>query len=187
MSSVFSARVAVDKSLVLRASTDADVAAVQAIYAHHVLTGTGTFEEKVPDAAEMARRRQAILAEGQPFLVAGEGDDVLGFAYASRFRPRSAYRYTVEDSIYLDPRAIGRGLGSLLLGQLIDRCERLGYRQMVAVIGDSANERSIALHARLGFRRSGILETAGYKFGRWLNVVFMQRPLGEGGETLPDA
>jgi phosphinothricin acetyltransferase len=187
MSTVLSGNVAVDESLLLRDSTDADVAVVQAIYAHHVLTGTGTFEESAPDVAEMARRRQSILAEGQPFLVAADKGDVLGFAYASRFRPRSAYRYTVEDSIYLDPRAIGRGLGRRLLAQLMDRCERLGYRQMVAVIGDSTNERSITLHARLGFRRSGTLETAGFKFGRWLDVVFMQRPLGHGGQTLPES
>jgi L-amino acid N-acyltransferase YncA len=173
------------RAIQLRDSVEGDMAAIQGIYAVHVRQGTGTFEENPPDVGEMAERRQAILARRLPYLVAGFGDRVLGFAYAAPFRPRSAYRFTIEDSIYIHPNAIGQGLGRLLLGDLIVRCEALGYRQMVAVIGDSRNERSIRLHETLGFGRAGTFTSVGFKFGRWLDAVFMQRPLGESDTTLP--
>lgn len=171
--------------LVLRSADTADMAAVQSIYAHHVLTGTGTFEESAPTVEDMLARRQAILERDLPFLVAGRGGRVEGFAYASTFRPRSAYRFTVEDSVYVDPAAVGLGIGRCLLQRLVDRCTDIGQRRMIAVIGDSANVRSIRLHESVGFRRAGVLPSAGFKFGRWLDAVFMQRPLGEGDSTLP--
>lgn len=171
--------------VLVRDSTDADLAAVHAIYAHHVAHQTGTFEEEPPNAAEMAARRKAILGRCLPYLSAVIDGKVQGFAYVAPFRPRSAYRYTVEDSIYVHPAATGRGIGRALLGELIVRCEALGFRQMVAVIGDSANARSIRLHAAADFRHAGVLHSAGFKFGRWLDAVFMQRPLGKGGTDLP--
>jgi phosphinothricin acetyltransferase len=161
----------------VRPATAADLAAVQAIYAAHVLNGTGSFEEVPPGLAEIEARWRRITGGGLPYLVAAEGERLLGFAYAGPFRPRSAYRFTVEDSIYVAPNALGGGVGSLLLGALIDACEERGMRQMIAVIGDSANTRSIRLHQRHGFIRAGTLVDAGYKFGRWLDAVFMQRTL----------
>ncbi|MGZ8410182.1 MAG: N-acetyltransferase family protein [Hyphomicrobium sp.] len=172
--------------IVLRDSLAGDVAAVQDIYASHVLHGTGSFEERAPDREEMAQRREVILAKGLPYIVAGYDQRILGFAYAAPFRPRPAYRFTIEDSIYIHPDAIGRGLGRLLLGDLIVRCEALGYRQMVAVIGDSRNARSIRLHEALGFNRAGTFTSVGFKFGRWLDAVLMQRALGESDSTLPE-
>jgi len=170
----------------IRPSTAADLPALTAIYAHHVRHGTGTFEIEPPDQAEMARRRDEVLARGLPWLVAEAPDgQVLGYAYANWFRPRPAYRYFVEDSIYLAPPAQGRGLGRLLLAELLARCEAAGARQMVAVIGDAANAGSIGLHAALGFAHTGVLKDSGWKFGRWLDVVLMQRPLGAGASTPP--
>lgn len=173
----------------IRPSTDADLPAVTAIYAHHVAHGTGTFELDAPDAAEMARRRAEVLSRGLPWLVACDGDGVdgavLGYAYANWFRPRPAYRYFVEDSIYLAPQAVGRGIGRLLLAELMARCEDAGARQMVAVIGDAANAASIGVHAALGFEHTGVLKDSGWKFGRWLDVVLMQRMLGEGARSAP--
>ncbi len=170
---------------VIRESIDADVPAIQAIYAHHVLNGLASFEETPPDSGEIARRRAALVDEGFPHLVAVADGKVAGFAYASGFRPRPAYRYTVEDSVYVAPEVTGRGTGRALLAALIERCARLGYRQMVAVIGDSANHASIGLHEALGFRRAGDFGSVGFKFGRWVDVVVLQRALGEGDETLP--
>lgn len=165
----------------VRPATAADLAAVQAIYAAHVLDGTGSFEEVPPGVAEIEARWRAITAGGLPYLVAVDREErLLGFAYAGPFRPRSAYRFTVEDSIYVAPEALGGGVGSLLLGALIGACEERGMRQMIAVIGDSANTRSIRLHQRHGFIRAGTLVDAGYKFGRWLDAVFMQRTLNAG-------
>jgi phosphinothricin acetyltransferase len=161
----------------VRPATQGDLAAVQAIYAAHVLGGTGSFEEVPPGLGEIEARWRGITAGGLPYLVAAEGERLLGFAYAGPFRPRSAYRFTVEDSIYVAPDALSSGVGSLLLGTLIDACEERGMRQMIAVIGDSANTRSIRLHQRHGFIRAGTLVDAGYKFGRWLDAVFMQRAL----------
>ena len=171
--------------VVIRESTDADVAAIEAIYAHHVLNGLASFEETPPDVGEIARRRAALVDDGFPHLVAVADGEVAGFAYASGFRPRPAYRYTVEDSVYVAPEVTGRGTGRALLAALIERCTRLGYRQMVAVIGDSANHPSIALHESLGFRRAASFRSVGFKFGRWVDVVVLQRALGEGDETLP--
>ncbi len=169
----------------VRTSTEADLPAIAAIYAHHVLTGLASFEEVPPEADEMARRRDDILASGLPFLVAEDGDRVLGYAYAGPYRPRPAYRLTLEDSIYVDRAATGRGLGGLLLGRLIEDCTALGYRQMLAVIGDSGNTASIRLHARAGFEMTGTFRSVGFKFGRWVDSVLMQRPLGAGDRTRP--
>ena len=169
----------------IRAATAVDIEAIQAIYAHHVRTGTATFEEVPPDAAEIGRRRAEITGRGLPYLVAAGDGRVLGFAYAGPHRPRSAYRFTLEDSIYLDPAATGRGLGRRLLERLILDCTAVGARQLVAVIGDSGNAASIALHARLGFAPVGTLRSVGFKFGRWLDTVEMQLSLGAGDSTLP--
>ncbi|MFB3819463.1 MAG: N-acetyltransferase family protein, partial [Candidatus Methylomirabilales bacterium] len=160
--------------------------AVQAIYAHHVLQGTASFEEEPPDLDEMRRRRAEVIGRGLPYLVAEVEGDVVGYCYASPYRSRSAYRFTLEDSVYVDHRYGGRGLGRALLSTLIPRCATGEWRQMVAVIGDSANAASIALHARLGFHHVGTLRAVGYKFGRWLDTVLMQRALGPGGGAPPE-
>ncbi len=170
----------------LREAADSDLAAIRDIYAHYVATSLASFEETPPDAAEMARRRRELLARGLPFLVAEADGAVVGFAYAAPYRLRSAYRFTVEDSIYVAPGALGRGIGQMLLKGLVARCAELGYRQMVAVIGDSANAASIRTHERVGFRRVGLLPAVGFKFGRWVDSVLMQRPLGDGDATTPD-
>jgi phosphinothricin acetyltransferase len=167
----------------VRPSTEDDIEAVQRIYAHHVLNGSGPFEERPPDAVEMAARREEVLRRGLPYLVAETRLGVGGFAYAAPFRPRSAYRFTVEESLYVDAGAIGLGIGRLLLGDLVARCTAQGYRQMVAVIGDSANHRSIRLHRALGFQHAGTLTSVGRKFDRWLDVVFMQRALASDTPT----
>jgi len=172
-------------SLVIRPSTAADLPAITAIYAWNVLHGTGTFELEAPDEAEMARRRDDVLAKGLPWLVAARGGQVLGYAYANHFRPRRAYRFCVEDSIYLADAARGQGVGRLLLAELVARCQGAGARQMLAVIGDSANAGSIGVHRALGFEHTGVLRAAGWKFGRWLDVVLMQRALGLGDRSEP--
>ena len=169
--------------LLIRPSQDADLPAIQAIYEHAVLHGTGTFETEVPDVAEMGRRRAEVLSRALPYLVAVRGEEVLGYAYANYFRPRMAYRFCVEDSIYLAPAAQGQGVGRLLLAELIARCERAGARQMLAVIGDSQNHGSVGVHRALGFEPTGLLKSSGWKFGRWLDVVLMQRQLGHGDST----
>jgi phosphinothricin acetyltransferase len=171
----------------LRAATLADLPAIQAIYAHHVLHGLASFEIEPPSVAELRRRFDAITGGGYPYLVAGDGETVIGYAYASVYRTRPAYRYTVEDSVYVSPAHIGRGIGRQLLTRLIDDCERRGYRQMLAVIGDSANAASIELHRACGFRHSGTLRSVGLKFGRWVDSVIMQRELGESDRTVPRA
>ncbi|SEK37292.1 phosphinothricin acetyltransferase [Roseateles sp. YR242] len=150
-----------------------------------MLHGTGTFETDVPDRAEMARRRTEVLSRSLPYLVAERDGQVLGYAYANYFRPRLAYRYFVEDSIYLSPQAQGQGVGRLLLAELIARCEAAGARQMIAVIGDSQNLGSVGVHRSLGFEQNGLMKSAGWKFGRWLDVVLMQRQLGAGDTTSP--
>ncbi len=150
--------------------------------------GFGSFEEEPPAPAELARRRADVLARALPYLVAASPQGaVLGYAYAAPYRARSAYRYSVEDSIYVAPEAGRRGVGRALLSELVRRCTAAGYRQMVAVIGDSANDASIGLHERLGFRRAGLLPAIGFKHGRWVDSVLMQRELGDGAATLPDA
>jgi phosphinothricin acetyltransferase len=172
-------------ALLIRPSLDADVAAITTIYGWHVEHGTGTFEWEAPDAAEMAQRRAAVVAAGWPWLVAERADVVVGYAYAHPFRPRHAYRYCVEDSIYVAPEASRAGIGRLLLAELIARCEAGGARQMLAVIGDAANAASIVLHEALGFRHTGVLKASGWKFGGWLDVVIMQRALGRGDSSAP--
>ena len=174
-------------TLPIRPSTDADIGAITAIYGWNVLNGLGTFEEIPPDEAEMARRRGAFLDRGLPYLVAELDGKVLGYAYAGPFRLRAAYRYTVEDSIYVAPEAAGKGVGKALLKALIEACEALGLRQMCAVIGDSGNAASIGVHAALGFEHKGVFPAMGYKFDRWVDLVWMQRPLNGGGDTPPDA
>ena len=172
-------------SVSIRPATLADIPAITRIYAQSVSTGTASFELEPPDEAEMARRMQALFDGGYPYIVAEIGGAIAGYAYAGSYRPRPAYRFSVEDSIYVDPSAQRRGAGRLLLERLIEECERRGFRQMVAVIGDSAQTPSIELHRALGFRMVGTVENVGYKFGRWLDSVNMQRALGPGATTRP--
>jgi phosphinothricin acetyltransferase len=167
-------------AILIRPSTALDLEAIAAIYAWHVLNGTGTFEIEPPGAAEMARRRAEVLALGLPWLVVESDGRVQGYAYAGPFRPRPAYRFCLEDSVYLASEAAGRGLGRLLLAELLARCEAGGARQMLAVIGDSNNAASIGVHRALGFAHVGTMQAAGWKFERWLDVVVMQRSLGAG-------
>lgn len=171
--------------LTIRESRDEDVAPIQAIYAHHVLHGTASFELEPPDVDEVGRRRSDVIRNGFPYLVAEDGGRVLGYAYANLFRTRPAYRFTLENSIYIDRDATGRGIGRALLAELIAASEAAGCRQMLAVIGDSANVASIGLHAACGFRFAGVMRASGWKFGRWLDTVLMQRELGEGFASPP--
>jgi phosphinothricin acetyltransferase len=171
---------ALSDAVLVRPSRAADLPAMESIYGWHTENGSGTFELTSPGLEEMARRRNDVLAKGLPWLVVEQAGVVLGFAYANPFRPRLAYRYALEDSIYLAPEARGRGLGRLLLAELIARCEALGARQMFAVIGDSANAASIGVHRSLCFIDVGTMRSAGWKFGRWLDVVILQRTLGMG-------
>jgi len=174
-------------ALLVRDSTEADVAQIQQIYQHYVLTATATFEIEPPSVAEMAARRAAVLDSGLPYLVAELAGNVVGYCYAATHRPRPAYRYTVEDSVYVDPACHGRGVGSALLGELIARCVRGPWRQMIAVVGGSDNTGSVALHARYGFRAIGTHTSVGYKLGQWIDTVMMQRALGEGDSSHPPA
>ena len=170
----------------IRPSRDADVPAITAIYGYHVLHGVASFEEVQPDAAEIARRRDEIVKRGLPYLVAERDKRLIGYCYAGPFRPRVAYRFTVEDSVYVEAGEIGRGIGRALLEQVIARCSELGYRQMVAVIGGRETTGSIRLHEALGFTHIGVLPSVGYKFDRWVDIIMMQRQLGLGSDTLPD-
>jgi phosphinothricin acetyltransferase len=176
-----------ESPITIRASTAADLPAITAVYGWNVLHGTGTFELEAPDLAEMTRRRDDVLSKGLPWLVAERGGEVLGYAYANHFRPRRAYRFCLEDSIYLSDAARGQGAGKALLAALMAQCEALGARQMLAVIGDSANAGSIGVHRSLGFEHTGLLKSAGWKFERWLDVVLMQRALGTGDAVPPAA
>ena len=171
----------------IRAVEAADLEAIQAIYAHHVLHGLASFEEMPPDAAELTRRWRAIADAGLPYLCAtgGAAGPILGYAYAGPYRPRSAYRFSVEDSVYVAPGQAGRGVGRALLRRLIEICTDLGKRQMIAVIGDSGNAGSIGLHRACGFELTGTLRSIGFKHGRWVDSVLMQRALGSGDTTLP--
>jgi L-amino acid N-acyltransferase YncA len=169
----------------VRPAEVADMAAVTAIYAHYVIHGLATFEEVPPSVAEMTARRESVLAAGLPYLVATVGDDVVGYSYATAYRARSAYRFTVEDSVYVRNGLAGRGIGRALLAELIRCCEQGPWRQMIAVIGDSANTGSIGLHRALGFEDAGVLRSVGLKFGRWVDTVQMQRPLGQGSQSIP--
>ena len=172
--------------LVIRPSEAADLPAITAIYGWNVLNGTGTFELDVPDEAEMSRRRDDVLVKALPWLVAERDGVVLGYAYANHFRPRRAYRFCLEDSIYLHPAARGHGVGKLLLAELLGRCEAAGARQMLAGVGDAANAGSIGVHAAAGFVHTGVLKAAGWKFGRWLDIVLMEKSLGQGDTTPPE-
>jgi phosphinothricin acetyltransferase len=172
-------------ALEIRPTIEADLPAITAIYDHAVRHGTATFELVPPDLAEMTRRYNALIDGGYPYFVAVLGGRVAGYAYAGAYRPRPAYRFTVENSIYLDPSVHRRGVGLQLLQRLILECEVRGFRQMIAVIGDSANAASVGVHARTGFRLIGTHPNVGLKFGRWLDTVMMQRDLGEGASTVP--
>lgn len=173
--------------IITRPATASDLEAITAIYADAVLHGTASYELEPPDLKEMATRFERLAAEGFPYLVAESGTRIFGYAYAGPFRPRPAYRFVVEDSVYVTPDAKGRGVGRLLLEKLIGETARLGFRQMVAVIGDGHVESaSVRLHERLGFRHSGRLEGSGYKHGRWLDTVFMQLSLNGGASAPPD-
>ena len=170
----------------IRPSRDEDVAAITTIYRHHVLHGTGTFEIDPPSETDMASRRADVLSKGLPYLVSEENGQVLGFAYCNWFKPRPAYRFSAEDSIYLAPGLQRKGLGRALLVELCLQAERAGVRKMLAVIGDSANAGSIGLHSALGFTHTGTVRSCGWKFSRWLDIVLMEKPLGA-GDSLPPA
>lgn len=169
----------------IRPSRDEDIPAITAIYRHHVLHGTGTFEIDPPTAADMGTRRADVLSKGLPYLVAEENGQVLGFAYCNWFKPRPAYRFSAEDSIYVAPEAHRKGLGRALLAALCQQAEASGVRKMLAVIGDSANAGSIGVHTALGFTHTGTVRSCGWKFDRWLDVVMMEKPLGAGDSTPP--
>jgi L-amino acid N-acyltransferase YncA len=170
----------------IRACVAADVQAIAAICAHHVLNGLASFEIVPPDEPEIARRRDEVLAQALPYLVAELDGRVAGYAYAAPYRSRPAYRHTLEDSVYVDPAAARRGVGRVLLAALLAECAALGYRQMIAVIGDSGNAASIGLHEACGFTRTGLLPSVGYKQRRWVDSVFMQCPLGPGDSAAPE-
>jgi phosphinothricin acetyltransferase len=174
-------------ALLIRPAAPPDLPAITAVYGWNVRHGTGTFELEEPDLAEMTRRHADVSGKGLPWLVAERAGTVLGYAYANHFRPRRAYRFCLEDSIYLAPEAQGQGVGRLLLAELMAVCEAGGTRQMLAVIGDSANAGSIGVHRALGFDQVGVLRSAGWKFDRWLDVIVMQKSLGQGDATAPDA
>ncbi len=169
----------------MRPALPDDIPAVHAIYSHHVLQGLASFEEQPPSAAELRRRYEEVVSQKLPYLVADYGGTVAGYGYCAPYRTRSAYRYALEDSVYVHPDAQGRGVGRALLAALIRQCEALGYRQLIAVIGDSAHAASIGLHEAQGFLRVGTLRSVGFKLGRWVDSVIMQRPLGSGDATRP--
>lgn len=171
----------------VRDAAQGDFAAIQAIYARHVRNGLASFEEVPPEVQEMRRRHADVVARGLPYLVAVHDGSVMGYGYCTLFRARSAYRYSLEDSIYVRDDSVGKGIGSMLLAGVLARCERLDYRQVIAVIGDSGNAASIALHARHGFVRVGTLRSSGFKLGRWVDSVYMQRPLGPGDGAPPES
>ena len=170
----------------IRPAHDEDIATITAIYTHHVLHGTGTFETTPPSAEDMAARRADVLAKGLPYLVLTDADQVVGFAYCNWFKPRPAYRFSAEDSVYLAPNSGGKGLGRLLLAELAAQAERGGVRKLIAVIGDSTNAGSIGVHKSLGFTHVGILRSCGWKFGRWLDVVMMEKALGAADSNSPE-
>lgn len=179
-------RAAYPMTITIRAATLADILAVTAIYRHSVLTGTASYEIAAPDEAEMAARMEAITSQSYPYLIAEDKDgSLIGYAYGSAFRARPAYRWLVEDSIYLSPAAQGKGVGKALLASLIEQCTALGFRQMIAVIG-GASPASIGVHGSLGFTHAGGITGSGFKHGGWLDTVFMQRALGDGNTSIPD-
>lgn len=171
---------------IIRPSRDADLPEITSLYRQHVLTSTGTFETEAPSELDMANRRADVLAKRLPYLVAVDGGEIAGFAYGNWFKPRSAYRYSVEDSIYLAPHQHGKGLGRALLAELLMRCEAAGVRKVMAIIGDSANAGSVGLHEAAGFEHVGKIDACGWKFGAWRDIVIMQKSLGL-GDTQPPA
>ncbi|MSQ49042.1 MAG: N-acetyltransferase family protein [Betaproteobacteria bacterium] len=173
--------------MLVRPAAPQDLPALLSIYAHHVRYGLGSFEEEAPPLVEMKRRYEEVTGSGLPYLVAEENGEVLGYGYCALYRARSAYRFTLEDSVYVKQDMQRKGIGKAVLGALIVRCAALNYRQLIAVIGDSANAASIAVHASLGFVRAGNLRSSGYKLGRWVDAVLMQRPLSEGDMTPPNS
>lgn len=172
-------------NILVTLSRDEDIPAISGIYAHHVRTGLGSFETDPPSPTEMSQRYIKLRSRDFPFLVARQNDRVVGYAYAGPYRERRAYRFTVEDSIYVDPTFVGRGVGKMLLDALIRECESRDFRQMIAVIGDSGNLPSIKLHERCGFRSVGVFRSVGFKHDRWVDVVLMQRSIGDADETSP--
>lgn len=172
-------------AITLRDCEESDMAAIQAIYTYYVTRSCASFEEAPPSVEDMVGRRAKTLARGLPYLVAEADGEVVGYTYAGPFRVRSAYRYTIEDSIYVAPGVVRRGVGVALLGGLVRRCTDLGYRQMIGIIGDSANQGSIGVHRKMGFRQEGVLRGVGLKFGHWIDVVIMHRPLGDADAGLP--
>jgi phosphinothricin acetyltransferase len=170
----------------VRDAQSADMAAVQAIYAHHVLHGRATFEEVPPTRDDLLSRRAAVLAAGLPYLVAEVDGEIAGYCYAVPYRPRPAYRHTIEDSVYVAHDRAGRGIGRALLRTLVERCEQGPWRQLLAIVGNSGNAGSLALHESLGFQRIGVLRSVGFKLGAWTDTVLMQRALGQ-GDTEPPA
>jgi L-amino acid N-acyltransferase YncA len=172
-------------ALRVRPSADEDIPAITRIYAHHILHGLASFEEVPPDMTELAGRRRDVLRHGLPYLAAEQAGEIVGYCYATPYRARSAYRFTIEDSVYIDAGHVGQGIGRTLLSRLIALCELGPWRQMIAVIGDSENHASIRLHAAEDFRMIGTHPAVGFKFGRWVDSVLMQRELGEGARTLP--
>ena len=171
--------------MTIREATEADLPAITAIYAHHVLHGTGTFEEDPPPQADMAARLAKVRKADCAWLVSEDETGITGYAYFAPFRDRSAYRFCAENSVYVREGVRGQGVGKALVAELLTRAEAMGFRQMIAVIGDSENAGSIGLHASLGFRRAGVIHAVGLKFGRWVDVVFMQKSLGEGDRNVP--
>jgi phosphinothricin acetyltransferase len=175
------------ETVAIRDAAETDIPAIRAIYAHHVLHGLASFEEAPPDEAEMRRRFRALKEGGFPYLVAELGGELVGYSYAGQYRPRPAYRYSVEDSVYVRDGLAGKGVGRALLSALLARCTEAGFRQMIAIIGDSANHGSIGLHKALGFETAGTIRSVGFKHGRWVDSVLLQCALGEGDKTLPPA
>lgn len=169
----------------IRPSHHEDIAAITAIYAYHVLHGTGTFETEPPSPSDMATRRADVLCKGLPYLVAEHEGNILGFAYGNWFKPRPAYRYSVEDSVYLAPGLDRKGLGRAMLAELLAHCETAGIRKVMAIIGDSANAGSVGVHLAVGFKQVGIVEACGWKFGAWRDIVIMQKTLGPGASEPP--
>ena len=170
----------------IRPSSDADLPAITAIYAHHVLHGTGSFETEPPSVADMTARRADVLSKGLPYLVVEQDGKIAGFAYGNWFKPRPAYRYSVEDSIYMAPELQGKGLGRALLAELLARFEAVGIRKVMAIVGDSANTGSVGIHLALGFAQVGIVDSCGWKFGAWRDIVIMQKTLGLGNTQPPN-
>lgn len=171
----------------IRPSRESDLPQITAIYAHHVLNGTGTFETTPPTEAEMTSRRADVLGKGLPYLVIEDGGKVLGYAYCQWFKPRPAYRFSAEDSIYMHPDSAGRGLGKLLLAELEKQAAAIGIRKLIAVIGDSGNAGSIGVHRALGFAQAGVIKSCGWKFERWLDIVIMEKAIGAGDTAPPSA